>query len=449
MTSTTQHPTTPAPTKSHGKQSDPTETSDTRTSSSLGLLRSGVLHEVQEAERFWAGSTANVFEWAHQLDDFVRHRLPRLNCAIEAKRAAVLDLMTEVRVMVRIAKPELAELLNTADARIASGITQRLGFVAASLERHAQAGKAAPGDGVLAVSGFTELLVAWAEKAGVSPMLDYDGYWLRNRDKPLTFTGEPEELVFNALVNRTVDVVDSILLPINELRNGTRALDAIDTAPEISLQALKLNALCESYRYLGHKTDSGPAFTPAFFMRMRQYLLSFPIGGVLRDGPNATFAPNQARIDIALGICMPAYSATLIERLNKMTSAHRMLISAEMAMPSVADIVARELMSDVADWTALDSGEIRSRAERRGANVVATMTALKQLTHAQIQLSNVHFGRIGTHLRKPSAKLTPAEADTMPVKSSGGVGGNDIAHTTAIVDMRKGHPVFTTLLSGF
>jgi hypothetical protein len=66
----------------------------------------------------------------------------------------------------------------------------------------------------------------------------------------------------------------------------------------------------------------------------------------------------------------------------------------------------------------------------------------------QIQLSNIHFGRIVTHLVKPSAALSESEADAMPVKPTG-VGGNDVAHTRAIVDMRKTHPVFSVLLAAF
>jgi hypothetical protein len=77
------------------------------------------------------------------------------------------------------------------------------------------------------------------------------------------------------------------------------------------------------------------------------------------------------------------------------------------------------------------------------------MTALKRLARAQIHLSNVHLGRISTHLTKPSAVLSVAQADAMPVKPTGGVGGNDIAHTREVVDMRKTHPVVTVLLAAF
>jgi hypothetical protein len=281
-------------------------------------------------------------------------------------------------------------------------------------------------------------------------MLDYDGYWLKNRNAPLTFTGEREELVFNDLVNRTVDVVAGIMHSLNQLRTGALALDATGTAAEVDLQALNLVALYEAYRDLGRKTETGAmTFSPAFFMRMRQYLLPFPIDGIMREGPNATYAPNQARIDIALGLTTPDYRATLTARLTKMTAAHRELMTSEMAMPSIAEIIIANLKLTSPVWSMIEPTEVGRRARDRGPGFVETMTALKHLAHAQIQLSNVHFGRISTHLLKPSTALSQAEADAMPVKPTGGVGGNDVAHTRAIVDMRKAHPVVTILLAAF
>lgn len=407
------------------------------------------LHKVRGPGQGWYGSAANVQEFALDLDAFVREELPRINNAIEAKNSTVEELMTRMRILVRTLQPDVPRLLATADREISTRILRRLGFIAASVERHAQAIGASPGDGLQAISGFTELLCAWSDIAGIAPMLDYQGYWIENRIAPLTFTGDAQEVVFNDLVNDTVDVVAEAMLPLNELRTGGRTFDDIKTAAEVNLQALKLVALYGRYRDLGRKTEAGAmVFSPAFFMRMRQYLLPFPVDGILREGPNATYTPSQARVDIALGLVDPEYLATLDARLMKMTAAHRDLVSSEIAMSSIADgLVA--ILGLPPTWPALEPMEIRSRAERHGAGLVDTMTALKHLAHAQIQLSNVHFGRIVTHLVKPSAALSKSEADAMPVKPTGGVGGNDVAHTRAIVDMRKTHPVFTVLLGAF
>jgi hypothetical protein len=408
-----------------------------------------VPHTVNEAERRRSGLPANVHDFARDLEGFVRNKLPRINGAIEAGTATVAELMTAARVLVRAVQPALPHLLANSDLQLATEIARRLGFIAASIERHAQAIKAPPGDGLLSVSGFTETLCAWAGAAGISPMLDYDGYWLTNRQAPLTFTGEREEIVFNELVNRTVNVVAGIMRPLNDLRMGVIAFDAVETVTELNIHALKLIGLYEAYRDLGRKNDTGAMiFSPAFFMRMRQYLLSFPIAGVVREGPNATYAPNQARVDVALGLTTPSYLDTLKVRLTKMTRAHREIMETEMGMPSIADAVVA-ILDLPSDWSTIEPAEVLRRAREHGAIVVQTMTALKQLAHAQIQLSNVHFGRIVTHLTKPSAALSPAQADAMPVKPTGGVGGNDITHTREIVDMRKTHPVITILFAAF
>ncbi|MGJ4963374.1 hypothetical protein [Bradyrhizobium sp. HKCCYLRH3061] len=404
-------------------------------------------HSLYLAEQHWTGPAANVQDFALILDWFVRDELPRINGAIEASTAAVAELVMAARILVRAQQHAIPHA--NADRELAAEITRRLGFIAASIERHAQAVKAPPGDGLLSVSGFTEALCAWAGAAGISPMLDYDGCWLRNRHAPLTFTGEREELVFNELVNRTVDVVAGIMRPLNDLRTGVVAFDDPATGTELNIQALRLLALYEAYRDLGRKNDAGTMiFSPAFFMRMRQYLLSFPIAGVVRDGPNATFSPNQARIDVAFGLTTRDYLDTLTTRLTKMTPAHRELMATEMAMPSIADAV-KAILDLPLDWPTMEPAEIFGRARERGAIFVETMTELKRLLAAQIQLSNVHFGRISTHLTKPSAALTPAQADAMPVKPTGGVGGNDIAHTREIVNMRKTHPVVSVLFAAF
>lgn len=409
-----------------------------------------VVHDVlDELERHWSSSTANVHEFALDLDGFVRNDLPRFNGAIEAGTATVAELMTTTRVLVRAQQSAIPQLLANADRRLAAEITRGLGFIAASIERHAQAIKALPGDGLLSVSGFTEMLCAWAEAAGISPMLDYDTYWLGNRHAPLTFTGEREEIVFNELVNRTVDVAAGVMRLLNDLRTGVIAFDAPGTVTEINIQAFKLITLHEAYRDLGRKNEAGVMnFSPAFFMRMRQYLLSFPIAKVMREGPNATYAPNQARIDVGFGLTTPEYMDTLMTRLTKMTPAHRDLMATEMAMPSIADAVVT-ILDLPPDWPEMEPMEIVRRARVRGEIFVETMIALKRLLAAQIQLSNVHLGRILTHLTKPSAALTLAQAAAMPVKPTGGVGGNDITHTRSIVEMRRAHPIVTVLFAAF
>jgi hypothetical protein len=444
MTSTPTNTTTPTP-ETTGTSAGPIAPAQTHSMPAVAA----VPYTVHEAERYWSGSTANVHDFALDLDGFVRNELPRINGAIEAGTATVAELMTATRVLVRAHQHAIRHLLTNADRQLAAEITRRLGFIAASIERHAQAVKAPPGEGLLSVSGFTEILCVWAGAAGISPMLDYDGYWLRNRHQPLTFTGEREELVFNALVNRTVDVAAGIMRVLNDLRTRVIAFDDSGTVTELNIQALKLIALYEAYRDLGRKNDTGVMiFSPAFFMRMRQYLLAFPIAGIVREGPNATYAPNQARVDVALGITTPSYLDTLTTRLTKMIPAHRELMTVEMSMPSIADAVVA-ILNLPSDWSTIEPAEVLRRARERGTIVVQTMTALKQLAHAQIQLSNVHLGRIVTHLTKPSAALSPAQADAMPVKPTGGVGGNNIAHTREIVDMRKTHPVITVLFAAF
>ncbi|MBJ7402126.1 MAG: hypothetical protein JHD07_01990 [Bradyrhizobium sp.] len=433
-------PTPDATTITHLTSSDPGQPT-------VVMAAAGTPHSLYQARQNLTESAANVDDFALDLDRFVRSELPRINSAIEAGTATVADLMTATRVLVRAQQHAIPRAYE--DRQLAAEITRQLGFIAASIERHAQAVKAPPGDGLLSVSGFTEVLCAWAGAAGLSPMLDYDGYWLRNRHAPLTFTGEREELVFNELVNRTVDVAASIMRLLNDLRTGVVAFDNPGTVTELNIQALKLISLYEAYRDLGRKNDAGTMiFSPAFFMRMRQYLLSFPIAGVVHDGPNATFSPNQARIDVAFGISTRDYQGTLATRLPKMTPAHRELMVTEMALPSIADAVVA-ILDLPSDWPKMAPAEIFSQARERGATFVETMTALKRLLAAQIQLSNVHFGRISTHLTKPSAALTPAQADAMPVKPTGGVGGNDVAHTREIVDMRKTHPVVSVLFAAF
>jgi hypothetical protein len=445
MTPTPTNVTTPTPgatTTTHPSSSAPSQPS-------LVPATAVTLPSPQQTEQYRSESTANAHDFALDLDAFVRIELPRINGAIEAGTTTVVELMTEARAVVRALQTALPLLLAHADRQLAAEITRRLGFIAASIERHAQGVKAPPGDGLLAVSGFTEVLCALADAGGISPMLDYDGYWLRNRHAPLTFTGEREELVFNELVNRTVDVAAGVMRLLNDLRTGVIAFDAPSTVTEVNIQALKLITVHEAYRDLGRKNDAGTMnFSPAFFMRMRQYLLSFPVAGVLRDGPNATFSPNQARIDVAFGVTTPGYLDTLTARLTKMTPAHRELIAADLAMPSIADAVVA-ILDLSSDWPTMEPAEILRRAQQRGPIFVETMTALKRLLAAQTQLSNVHLGRILTHLTKPSAALTPMQTEKMPVKPTGGVGGNDIAHTREIVDMRKTHPVVSVLFAAF
>jgi hypothetical protein len=394
-------------------------------------------------------------EWPayQQLHRFVRDDLPEINNAISQGASAIDELISRVRQVLdcgAIREAASTGLLSKDDAR---WIIQLLDFPLSSTERHAQQAGLGPGCGIQQYSGIEQALLQLAEIGAHPPRGSYLTYWLLNDgERPLTFTGNTQEVYFNKAVNITARNLAGAAALMKTLQSGTVPVDiefARDVCERASALVMSLVDIYQGYRRTNPETRLRN-LEPSFFMEeMRQYLLRYPVGGKMIDGPNATYSPQWAQFDAALGYRDLRYLRQICGRYEWIMPEDWKALSDSLALPPVPDVLLAMLGHTWPSFLGRSDEEIVLSVDSAGASAKLLFAAYGQVAQAHAKLSAVHWSLIKNYLVKPSATLQAERLKALPVAPIGGVSSTPLAQTEQNDVDRRANPVNLKLIQCF
>jgi len=380
-------------------------------------------------------------------EDWVSNEIPNFNNAIEMGSKQSDDLMAALHPWVRRLHAEISPgSISQKEARKA---IQLIGFAVSSLERHYQSEKLQVGTAILRLGVVNELLSDLSIPAKHPPRDTHYTYWLwNNGQRPLTFTGDDQEIFFNRVVNRTHELHEDSCQNLRPLCLGELDLRSTEAALAVTASSDNSLELYERFRSFMSKdeTHDRRMMEPQFFMtRMRTYLPTYPINGVTWAGVNAANLAAQMQLDYLVGVVLPEYDVTVRGRLPYLTEEDRKNLEVDMVIPSLSDRLIEELALTRESLEFLDASDLANYIFTQSVDIQRILFSYKKLVHANAKLSAIHWALIQNYLVKAAADLTAEEKAKLSVAPDRGTGGKTHAQTQAIMRMRKEHPIFGKL----
>ncbi len=388
-------------------------------------------------------NSVETFQFLDDLEIWVRNTLPLLNNRIEAHQQSPTDLIVALQPWIKKAKDHLATgEPNRADARRA---LQLLGFCVGSVERHLQSQHCVPGEGVAQLSPLDTIVSHLASLADHPPRDSHYTYWLWNTNpKPLTFTGNPQEMFFNKVVNFTNEAFIGICDALRPVAVGT--LPVAGACDALEFAAAQMAAVHEQFKSFMYRSapDGQRNMEPMFFMlQMRTYLPTYPIQGVDWAGVNAANLTSQMQLDYLIGTVLPDYSDVIQGRMRYLTSEDRKALEADMVLPSFTVRLMEQLGFD--EPTVEASTENSLAGQMASHPLSSVYRAYAKLVETVGHASAMHRALIRNYLEVPAEKLDEAQREAMAVDPSQGTGGKKHSDTEKIMQMRREHPVAAKL----
>lgn len=358
-----------------------------------------------------------------RLDVFMRERFGVLNTAVESKSLSLSEFVKEVTPVLHACavSADRSPILSITGARKQLGV---LGMIASALEKHAQGEGDAPGAGVALVHGLEARLMQLARIAGRIPRDDHHSYWLEaDGSSPATFTAHASEIYFIHAVRRTVRQQRAFLHAVEPLLLGEVKLSSHEAETLLEVAATAVESLWHAHA--GFAKHMEPAF---FGARMRTYLLSYPIGGAVRTGPNATNNSATPAFDFSLGLRDPDYCTTVRNRFVYYDSHEMNSVERAMSIPGLDEVFVEELLGEsqpVATVTATQTAV----ALLGKPCLVASARKLAAIGKRYREWSAVHAGRIRVDLVRWAEKLTPEQFSALRPSPAEGVSGQGLQRT--------------------
>jgi hypothetical protein len=304
--------------------------------------------------------------------------------------------------------------------------------------------------GLAQLPGVESALVTLGAIAQHPPRDTHYTYWLWNPGpQSLTFTGDPQERVFNVIVNHTQRLHQRTIEALRPVCRGDISFSDLASPEALRVATANMRELRDHFRSFMARADNGDwAMTPEFFMlRMRTYLTTYPIDGVFWGGVNATYLAEQAQVDFLVGTVHETYRHKVRERFRYMTREDTDAVQADMELPSIGAILLERLNLSEQDVMISSDEMLTARLLAQPAWLQRMTLAYVDLVTAAGQLSATHWSLIANYLMKPMQHLTPEQLDQLAVKPSTGVSGNGLEEAEMIRDMRRAHEVFSRLVA--
>jgi hypothetical protein len=342
------------------------------------------------------------------------------------------------------------EHLSNLDSGRARKLIQSLGFVTGSIERHFQTQQCHPGVGLGFVPSVEDLLVSLSRAAFHPPRDTQHTYWVWNDEtEPLTFTGDAQEAYFN----RQVNAVNRLNLHAAEALRPICAMELLVTAPE-ALDCLRLaiddtREICGRYRsfWAYDPVHDRRNVEPDFFMeRMRTYLVSFPIDGVVWAGPNAANLRSQMWMDYSIGTVNASYPSVVDERLRYLPREEAEALKADVRRPSLMRVFLGQLQMTEDDLAAIPDVQLVQRVADRPRELHEALDVYGELVRVAGQAAGIHWWLIMEYLIKQATRSSHEKLATLAVKPTQGTGGATLDRTERIRDMRRKHDLINKLL---
>lgn len=385
---------------------------------------------------------AALEEFARQYAQWTQDEIPRRNGAIEAGQETVEQLVVAVGPWI---EQLLGEALSSSlDRGQARELLKLLGFSLSSIERHTQTRGERPGAGLARLPGTDPLLLLLGA-VGQHPPRDTDRtYWaLNGGERPLTFTGDRQEMLFNRIVNQTITLHGESVALLRPISDGRVPMLDPEASARLSQVAANTRTLWEAFGlFMVRMEDGAWAMTPDFFMRrMRTYLPSYPVAGRLWTGVNAANIPEQMEFDFLLGTVNDHYSSIVLHRLPYLTQEDQQALLQDVGRTSITARMLAALGLTADQVVALDEVSLKRHLAQQPPEVAGVLQAYTEVVAQAHKLTSRHWALIVNYLIRPSAKLSEEERAHMAVRPDGGTGKMGHDETYGISEMRSKHPI--------
>ena len=379
---------------------------------------------------------------------WTRKHLPGFNTAIELGNAPV-------EALIAAALPYVEELVQTISERFVDKLTARsmiqvLGFTLSSVERHLQSAKNVPGTGFNYFANLESGLIELGRIAEHPPRDSHYTYWTWNRgDQPMTFTGDPQEIVFSNAVNeidRLLSETCELLRPLcqqqialNEPLASTHLQECLENVIQVGI---------EFQRFMDRTADNRRMMEPMFFMtRMRTYLTKYPIGGTTWEGVNAANVISIPQTDYLLGLADEAYPEVVGDRFRFLTTEDRILLQQDMNRIPLLDVILKAANLSRIQIGMLSADEIALLLHTLPSALSQPLNLYLAVCRTYAKAFNKHFSLIGNYLVKPAALLTSEQKAGLPVSPDEGTGKHSHEDTNKLRKMRADHITIKTLMN--
>lgn len=404
---------------------------------------------VQTANITSTGYTSRIDAYLCRLASATRKTLPELNDAIEAGLTPAETLHHAFRPWVTDISALVGQPLGTVRKWEARQFLQLYGFWLSSMERHSQAAGGIPGQTIAEFTHLDDALDLLGQIAQHPPRDSHYSYWLWNQgETAMIFTGDPQERIFNEIVNLTHQLHSLSCDALRPLCQGDVSPFSLHGQGSLAFATCNTLAIRDRFRAFMKKVDEHHwALTPHFFMtRMRTYLTTYPIKGLSWGGVNATHLVAQAQMDYLLGTTDEHYRHTVGERFRYMTAEDQVALQRDMLLPSLTTRILAHLGLSAHEMTSADPETVDQIILVQPDPILETLVRYVDLIDAAAKLTATHWSLIVNYLIKPAQHLTPEVRNRLPVDPTKGVSDQGFENPQQIRDMRRHHPVVTPLV---
>jgi hypothetical protein len=389
-----------------------------------------------------------VDAWLDKSEMQLQRELGPLNTSIEEgiqEPQALINFAVQI-----INKAVIAlggDILENLDPERARRVLKVLGFLTSSAEKHYQDRGHESGAGINRLPGAAQLMLDLAVVAHHPPRDSHTTYWFMNNaleKEPITFTGNPQEAKFNKAVNLTEEKHSESVALLRPICTGEVAIDTRGAANRLMTVARNTQAVLDEFRSIMEvlPEEHRRAIEPIFFMmRMRTYLLAYPVGSKMWLGVNAANIPSQMALDYLLGIVTDEYAETVEGRLPFMPDEEQVVVANAMSIPSILDRLLEAMQLTPEQVVTLSHDELRTIAQDQPANLRYTLFAFELVLRVIAGMTAYHWSLIQNYLVKVAKDLPPEVLAKMPVPPTRGTGRKSHEDTWKIVEMRREHPV--------
>jgi len=257
----------------------------------------------------------------------------------------------------------------------------------------------------------------------------------------LSFTGEPDEEWNRRVVRETNLRLNAACDFLRPVRAGYLRCDAVEASDAIRGAACEVGKLLPLYRgYMQAGEDGRVRMQRGFFLRWREYLVAYEVGGETILGPNPAHIVGWPRLDAATGGHDEAFLGTVLRRVALMTPEDGPAIEADFRLPSLAEIFIDGCGLDVAGERAPDrEAFLRAIAAKLEGGLKNSIRAYAELIANAKALTAVHWSLIVNFIVKPSKDADQGAAIRLSSPEEGRT-GKPLEHTHGLMRMRRDHP---------
>jgi hypothetical protein len=358
---------------------------------------------------------------------WVKNELPRWNNNIIEKRKNVDEFIAEVRPWARVVIQQFGADETAVNLWQARQAIQLLGFTVCSAERHFQALGFPAGSGLASLPGVEELLFRLSKIGKTPPVLSHYGYWLENLGKQrLSFTGDPQELVFNTVVVNTDRLYNATLDPLRQICTGKLEISSPRAVRALQYTKMNLEEAHEEFKRFMEKNpyDGKRAMEPIFFlMNMRLYLVKIPVYGEPWAGVNAANMASQMQLDYLLGCVYPWYEGVVASRWKYMTKEDQEDLEKDKNTPSVFQRILEPLGLTPETILTVSTEQIQATLSEQPPNYFVALLMFLNAVGELGRLSAYHWQLIQTYIVKIAKSLSTEQKAGMPVNPDLGTSG--------------------------